>query len=183
MVAVACVVIGIIISANLQVTAPTQAEAQTHSKPTDAQFAAYAVVENDKMYVPWDFFRSAYGYKANMEALPREGTPWTAYYQGGSAYSTAKAGVHGFIRDVALELAEYNIHVNAVAPGPIDTERGGPLLRKMNETVEYSPVHMTPMTRDEVVRMVNGGVARVKQFCADHVAKGDYFPGCPAQVR
>ena len=32
----------------------------------------------------------------------REGTPWTAYYQGGAAYSMAKAAVHGFIRDVAL---------------------------------------------------------------------------------
>ncbi len=77
----------------------------------------------------------------------REGTPWTAYYQGGSAYSAAKAGVHGFIRDVALELAEHGIAVNAVAPGPIDTERAGPVLRKLNETVEYSPNRMTPMRR------------------------------------
>lgn len=77
----------------------------------------------------------------------REGTPWTAYYQGGSAYSACKAGVHGFIRDVALELAEHNINVNAVAPGPIDTERAGATLRQMNETVEYSPNHMTPMGR------------------------------------
>ena len=45
------------------------------------------------------------------------------------------------------------------------------------------PVHMTPMTRDEVEKMVKGGIERVKQFCADHVAKGDYFPGCPVQVR
>ena len=43
--------------------------------------------------------------------------------------------------------------------------------------------HMTPMTRDEVINMVNGGIARVKQFCADHVAKGDYFSGCLVQVR
>lgn len=77
----------------------------------------------------------------------REGTPWTAFYQGGSAYSTCKAGVHGFMRDVALELAEYNINVNAVAPGPIDTERAGAVLRQMNETVEYSPNHMTPLGR------------------------------------
>jgi glyoxylase-like metal-dependent hydrolase (beta-lactamase superfamily II) len=45
------------------------------------------------------------------------------------------------------------------------------------------PVHMTPMTRDEVIAMVKGGITRVKQFCLDHVAKGDYFPGCPVQVR
>ncbi len=77
----------------------------------------------------------------------REGTPWTAYYQGGAAYSAAKAGVHGFIRDVALELAEYRINVNAVAPGPIDTERAGENLRHLNETVDYSPNRMTPLGR------------------------------------
>ena len=77
----------------------------------------------------------------------REGTPWTAYYQGGAAYAAAKAGVHGFIRDVALELAEYHITVNAVAPGPIDTDRVGPELRRLNETVDFSPNRMTPLGR------------------------------------
>jgi 3-oxoacyl-[acyl-carrier protein] reductase len=77
----------------------------------------------------------------------REGTPWSAYYEGAASYSTAKAGVHGFIRDAALELAEYGINVNAVAPGPIDTERAGSKLREMNDTVEYSPNRMTPMRR------------------------------------
>lgn len=77
----------------------------------------------------------------------REGTPWTAYYEGGSAYSACKAGVHGFMRDLALELAEYNINVNCVAPGPIDTEIAGENLRKLNETVEYSPEKMTPLGR------------------------------------
>ena len=77
----------------------------------------------------------------------REGTPWTAYYEGGSAYSACKAGVQGFMRDLALELAEYNINVNCVAPGPIDTEIAGENLRKLNETVEYSPEKMTPMGR------------------------------------
>jgi len=88
-----------------------------------------------------------YGRIVCISSGAREGTPWTAYYQGGSAYSAAKAGVHGFIRDVALELAEHGINVNAVAPGPIDTERVGEALRRMNETVEYSPTRMTPLRR------------------------------------
>ena len=77
----------------------------------------------------------------------REGTPWTAYYQGGSSYSAAKAAVHGFTRDIALELAEFNITANAIAPGPIDTEKAGAVLRKMNEEVDFSPNRMTPLGR------------------------------------
>ena len=34
-----------------------------------------------------------------------------------------------------------------MAPGPIDTERVGAGLRRLNETVEYSPNHMTPLRR------------------------------------
>jgi NAD(P)-dependent dehydrogenase (short-subunit alcohol dehydrogenase family) len=91
--------------------------------------------------------RKRYGRIVCMSSGAREGTPWTAYYQGGAAYSAAKAGVHGFVRDTALELAEHGINVNAVAPGPIDTERAGPSLKRLNETVEYSPNKMTPLHR------------------------------------
>ena len=77
----------------------------------------------------------------------REGTPWTALSTGGAAYSACKAGVHGFVRDVAIELAEYNIAVNAVAPGPIDTDRVGPGLRKLQETMTLGPMTLTPMGR------------------------------------
>ena len=91
--------------------------------------------------------RQRYGRIVCMSSGAREGTPWTAYYQGGAAYSASKAGVHGFVRDVALELAEHGVNVNAVAPGPIDTERAGPALKKLDETVEFSPSRMTPLHR------------------------------------
>ena len=88
----------------------------------------------------------------------REGTPWSAYYAGNAPYSTAKAGVHGFIRDVAMELAEHGVRINAVAPGPIDTERVGAKLRRMNDTVDLSPNKLTPMGRlgtpDEVANAI-----------------------------
>lgn len=39
----------------------------------------------------------------------------------GSAYAMAKAGLHGLTRHLAIELAPYNIRVNAVAPAVVET--------------------------------------------------------------
>ena len=54
------------------------------------------------------------------------GHPVDRLLPGRLAYSAAKAGVHGFVRDVALELAEHGSTSTRLRQGPIDTERFGP---------------------------------------------------------
>lgn len=82
-----------------------------------------------------------------MSSGAREGTPWTAYQTGGAAYSVAKAGIHGFIRDAALELSDHGIRINAVAPGPIETERTAKMFEEMRTTNPYNPHLLVPMRR------------------------------------
>lgn len=89
-----------------------------------------------------------YGRIACLSSGARNGTVWNAFHVGACAYSTAKAGVIGFVRDLAIELADHGITINAVAPGPIDTELAGPYLRQMHdEGWEYDPIRMVPMHR------------------------------------
>lgn len=51
-------------------------------------------------------------------------------------YSASKAGINGMTRTLAIELAPYNILVNAVAPGYVNTE----LTRKNNSPQEIEAI-------------------------------------------
>lgn len=101
--------------------------------------------------------RQKYGRIVGLSSGASQGTPWRALYKGGADYATSKAGVEGFARHLSLELADYNITVNTVAPGPIETERLRESFKQM-ESLEFSPLRMTPLHRlgrpDEVASAV-----------------------------
>lgn len=56
-----------------------------------------------------------------------------------SAYSAANAGVHALVHNLALELAQYRIRINAVAPAVIET-----------------PIYSTFLSKDEVSKVLPG---------------------------
>lgn len=57
---------------------------------------------------------------------------------GQTNYAAAKAGVIGFTKSLAKEVAPYNVRVNAVAPGFIDTDMTGHLNEKQKDRLTAS---------------------------------------------
>ena len=73
---------------------------------------------------------------------------------GQANYSAAKAGVIGFTKALAKEVAPYNVRVNAVAPGFIDTE----MTMELGQQLKEKFLDMIPLRRfgtaDEVANVV-----------------------------
>ena len=78
---------------------------------------------------------------------------WYCWNAGQSNYAASKAGVIGFSKALAKELAGRNIRVNAVAPGFIDTDMTSILSDKVKENI-YSQIPLKRMGKAKEVANV-----------------------------
>jgi 3-oxoacyl-(acyl-carrier-protein) reductase len=85
---------------------------------------------------------------------------------GQANYAAAKAGIIGFTKSAALELARKGVTVNAIAPGFVETE----MIAAMPEDVRARILEKIPMGRF-------GRPEEIAQVVAFLVAKGDYITG------
>ena len=71
------------------------------------------------------------------------------------AYSSSKAAIIGFTRALAREMGEHGITVNAVAPGPIDTDiMGGTLTEERKAAMSADTLVKRVGTREEVAALI-----------------------------
>jgi acetoacetyl-CoA reductase len=87
-------------------------------------------------------------------------------------YSAAKAGMHGFTKSLALEVARHNITVNTISPGYVETD----MVLAIPENIREQIIADIPMGRfaqpDEI--------ARVVAFLADE--KSGYITGANISI-
>jgi 3-oxoacyl-[acyl-carrier protein] reductase len=92
---------------------------------------------------------------------------------GQANYAAAKAGVIGFTKSLATEVAPYNIRVNAVAPGFVATDMTAAFAEKYREKV----MKMIPLGRfgtpDEVAQVVVFLVSDASQYITGQVIQID----------
>ncbi|HXG42435.1 MAG TPA: 3-oxoacyl-ACP reductase family protein [Dehalococcoidia bacterium] len=90
---------------------------------------------------------------------------------GQANYAAAKAGIVGFTKAAALELARFNITVNAVCPGFIETD----MVTSLSEEVQKNLLARIPMGRF-------GRPEEVARLCRFLVAEGDYITGAAFDI-
>ncbi|MBP2218053.1 SDR family oxidoreductase [Arthrobacter sp. CAN_C5] len=71
------------------------------------------------------------------------------------AYSASKAGIIGFTRALAREMGEHNITVNAVSPGPVDTDiMGGTLTDERKQDMSKDILMGRVGTVDDIAALI-----------------------------
>lgn len=88
-------------------------------------------------------------------------------------YSTTKAGMIGFTKALAKEVANYNIRVNAVAPGGINTS----MTTTLHESLKEEMIKSTPLKRfgttEEVSSVVAFLLSEKAKYITGHVIPVD----------
>ena len=84
---------------------------------------------------------------------------------GQANYAAAKAGLIGFTKTVAREMASRNVTCNAVAPGLIPTDLTNELLDKMKDTI----LPQIPLGRFGTVEDVANGIAFLASDAAAYI--------------
>jgi acetoacetyl-CoA reductase len=90
---------------------------------------------------------------------------------GQANYSAAKAGIVGFTKTAALELARYNVTVNAICPGFIGTE----MYEGMSDKVKEAVLKRIPLGRVGTPQEV----ARAVRYL---IVDGDYITGASLNI-
>lgn len=127
-----------------------------------------------KAFVP-QMIAGQYGRIVNMSSI-------TALTGGGifskSAYAAAKAGILGFTRGLARDLAPHGITANAVAPGVVDTD----IRANTTDEIEQSLSRAVPLgrqaTADEIAALfvwLSSDDAAYITGTTQHINGGSYF--------
>lgn len=90
---------------------------------------------------------------------------------GQSNYAAAKAGILGFTKSAAIELARYHVNVNAVCPGFTETDMYITVPDKVKEQI----VRRIPLGRVATAREIARGVRYL-------VVDGDYITGTSLDI-
>lgn len=69
-------------------------------------------------------------------------------------YATSKAAVNGAVRHLARELAAYNIRVNAVAPGIVETEMGNKIEEGLKKEILEKVIMHRMGTTTEIANVI-----------------------------
>jgi 3-oxoacyl-[acyl-carrier protein] reductase len=84
-------------------------------------------------------------------------------------YSASKAGIIGFTKALAREVAPYNIRVNAVAPGFIETD----MLKDLSEEYKSQVIRQIPLNRfgkpEEIAKVVRFLVSDDASYITGHI--------------
>jgi len=74
--------------------------------------------------------------------------------KGESVYAASKAGVEGFTKSFAREMADFNINVNCIAPGPIKTDLLNGITSKQIEKIVFQQIIPQQFSPEDVSDLV-----------------------------